>query len=67
MKPVQGPKLKIYAPKRKQPTHEYYKCGIEGCPFVVTIEIPQPEQKPKRLYPKVRQRTPNELWNPEKW
>jgi len=67
MQPVQGPRLKIYAPKKKVATHKYFRCSVTGCPFVRVIEIPQPEEKPKRLYPRVALKTRNDLWNPEKW
>lgn len=42
------PELRMYG-KAKPVTHTHYKCPVPSCRFVATIEIPQPELKPKRV------------------
>ena len=44
MRRVEGPSLQMYG-KPKPPTHEYFRCSVAGCPFVVTIEKRQAKKK----------------------
>jgi hypothetical protein len=58
MQRVAGTTLRMFGKARKNP-HQYFRCSVAGCPFVVTIEKPEPPPKdPFRRYPKTVKRIP---------
>lgn len=66
MQRVAATHFRMYG-KPKPPTHKSYRCSVSGCPFVLTVEKPEPKPRyPCDLFPKVRKRL-RDPFNPKNW